>query len=103
MVKKKRRSSSRKLKRERRTYSRFSPFAIGHSLGLVGVLVMLLYSIMAWFSSFNETLIASQFPLRFSFFDWTIIIGLIQIYVLCYIGGWIFAKGYNQTIREGGV
>jgi uncharacterized integral membrane protein len=78
--------------------SRLSSYAFGHSFGLVSVLGMLLYTIMAWFSNFNPAFVTNQYPLSFSVYDWTLIVGLLQTYVLGYIGGWIFAKIYNQTV-----
>jgi hypothetical protein len=72
-------------------------YAFGHALGLMSVVALLFYTIMVWFSDFNASIIIQQFPIKFSFFDWTIILGLIQTYVLSYIAGWIFVKIYNKT------
>jgi len=78
--------------------NKFSPYAFGHAFGMVSVTAILFYAVMAWFSSYTGTVIIRQYPIAFSFFNWTIIIGLLQTYVLSYIGGWIFAKVYNESV-----
>ena len=74
------------------------PYAFGHAFGIVSVLALILYAVMVWFGSYDGTIIINQYPLGFSFDNWTIIIGLIETYVLSYIGGWIFAKVYNSAL-----
>lgn len=74
-----------------------SPYGFGHALGIVSAIALLFYAVMIWFGSFDSSLITSKYPLSFSFSNWTLLIGLIQTYVLSYIGGWIFAKVYNRT------
>jgi hypothetical protein len=79
--------------------AKLSAYGFGHALGIVSVLALLLYAVMYWFGSYDASIVISQYPLGFSFSDWTIIIGLIETYVLGYIGGWIFAKVYNGASR----
>ena len=80
--------------------ARLSAYGFGHALGIVSILALLLYAIMYWFGNFDASIILNQYPLGFSFDDWTIIIGLIETYVLSYIGGWIFVKIYNKASRQ---
>ena len=75
---------------------KFGEYALAHSLGIVSAIALLLYAAMSWFGSYDSSIVINQYPVPFSFSDWTIIIGLIQGYVLAYIGGWIFAKLYNK-------
>jgi hypothetical protein len=77
--------------------SKLRPYAFGHSVGLISVIALLFYTFMAWFTDYNASIIIQQYPIVFSLNNWTIIIGLIQTYVLSYIGGWIFVKIYNKT------
>ncbi|PIN89462.1 hypothetical protein COU60_03640 [Candidatus Pacearchaeota archaeon CG10_big_fil_rev_8_21_14_0_10_34_76] len=77
---------------------KLSKYAFANSLGLVSGLIILIYAIMSWLSDFDTLAIASLFPLPFSFNSITLIIGVIQAYVLAYIFGWIFVKIYNKTI-----
>ena len=79
--------------------TKLGPYAAGHALGMVSVVAILFYTVMVWFSDYNASVIIQQYPLRFSFYDWTLIIGFLQTYVLSYVAGWIFAKIYNETIR----
>ena len=93
MVKKKKRvvkSSSSKSHKLR-------DYAFGHALGLVSSICLLFYAVMTWFSSYTGEIIVEQFPIVFSFSDWTLIIGLVETYALSYIFGWIFVKIYNRT------
>jgi len=89
----------RGAKRTMSSMSRLSPYAFGHALGIVSVLALLLYAVMVWFSNYSGAVIIQQYPIAFSFNSWTLIIGLIETYVLSYIGGWIFVKVYNVTLR----
>ena len=77
---------------------RLSAFALGHALGIVSIVALILYAVLSWFSGFNSAIIIGQYPIGFSFNDWTIIIGVIEAYVIGYIGGWILAKVYNMTL-----
>ncbi len=76
-----------------------SPYAFGHSLGLVSAILMLILAVMAWFSDYNGYLITEILPVSFSFTNWTLIIGLLELYVLGYIAGWVFAGLYNKTAK----
>ena len=80
--------------------TKLSPYAFGHALGMLSVVALLFYTVMVWFSDYSGAIIIQQYPLSFSFYNWTIVIGLIETYVLSYIAGWIFAKIYNETMRE---
>jgi len=73
-----------------------SPYALGNALGLVSALLLAFYAVMSWLSSYNPSIIISQYPIPFSFGNLSLIIGLFQTYVMGYIGGWIFAKIYNK-------
>ena len=104
----KRRYSRARLKRASKSVrgvsltsrNKLSPYAFGNALGIISVIGLLLYAIMSWFSDYTGTVILEQYPLPFSFNDWTIIIGFIETYVLSYIGGWIFVLVYNKTLRR---
>jgi len=104
MVKRKVRKAARRAVRAFRSIgapriSKLSSYGFGHALGVVSVVVMLLYAVMTWFGDFNSSIITQQYPLVFSFSDWTILLGLVQTYVLSYIGGWIFVKVYNKVAK----
>ena len=75
-------------------------YAFGHAFGIVSIIALLFYAVMVWFGSYDGSIIINQYPLGFSFNSWTLIIGLIETYVLSYIGGWIFAKVYNRALRR---
>jgi len=90
----------RRLIYEQKVKAKLGPYAFGHALGMVSVVALLFYTVMAWLSDYSGNIIIQQYPLTFSFYDWTIIIGLLQTYVLSYIAGWIFAKIYNETIGQ---
>jgi hypothetical protein len=79
--------------------ARLNAYGFGHAFGIVSIIALLFYAVMSWFGGYNASIIINQYPLDFSFDDWTILIGLIQTYVLSYIGGWIFAKVYNKVNR----
>ena len=85
---------------ETKVKAKLSPYALGHALGMVSVVALLFYTVMVWFGDYAGAIIIQQYPLSFSFYNWTIIIGLVQTYVLSYIAGWIFSKIYNETIGQ---
>ena len=95
---KRRRFSEREETSPRR--SRLGAYAFAHSLGLICVIALLFYAVTTWFGSYDSSVILDQYPISFSFYDWTIIIGLIEGYVFGYVFGWIFAKMYNRVLRE---
>lgn len=76
--------------------ARLNAFAFGNALGKVAVIMVLVYAVMVWFGGFDGSVITSQFPLSFSFGSWTVILGLIEAYVMGYVFGWIFVKIYNK-------
>jgi len=76
------------------------PFAVGNAAGSVVVFLLLLFAVLTWFAGFNPTPILEDYPLEFSFNDWTIILGLIEGYVFGYVAGWIFARIYNRSLFE---
>jgi len=94
----------RRVKRTVRASSnsgmRLSPYAFGHSFGILSVIALLFYAFMSWFAGYDSSFILRQYPLGFSFNDWTILIGIVQTYVMSYIGGWIFVKMYNKVLRS---
>jgi hypothetical protein len=77
-----------------------SPYAFGNSLGFVSVICLFFYAVMTWFGGFSSAIISQQYPIYFSFSDWTLIVGLIEAYVLGYIGGWVLAKIYNRSLQS---
>lgn len=93
MAKRKKRSVRNLISR----VSKLRAYAFGHAFGLVSVIGLFFYGVMSWFSSYTGDVIIEQFPLSFSFNNWTLIIGLIEAYVLSYIFGWIFVQIYNRT------
>jgi hypothetical protein len=78
---------------------KLNAYGFGHAFGIVSIIALLFYAVMYWFGGYNSSMIINQYPLGFSFDDWTIIIGVVQTYVLGYIGGWIFVKVYNRSLR----
>lgn len=82
-----------------RGISALSPYGFGQALGLTSLIGMVLLAVVFWFGGYDASVIISQFPVEFSFDDWTILIGIAQTYVIGYIGGWIFAKLYNRHAR----
>ena len=79
--------------------TKLSPYAFAHALGLISVIALLFYALMSWLGDYDPSIILQQYPITFSFNSWTILIGLVQTYVLSYIGGWIFVKIYNKSTR----
>ena len=54
---------------------------------------------MSWVNSYyNADVIAEQFPISFSVYNWTLIVGLIEVYVFGYIAGFVLATLYNRRI-----
>jgi hypothetical protein len=83
-----------------RSGMRLSPYAFGHSFGILSIIALVFYALMSWFAGYDPSIIYRQFPLRFSFNDWSILIGIVQTYVISYIGGWIFVRIYNKVLRH---
>jgi len=78
---------------------RLSPYGFGQAFGIVSAIALLFYAVMFWLGDFDPSIIISQYPVSFSFEDFTIVMGLVETYVLGYIGGWIFARIYNKFAR----
>ncbi|MCH7568922.1 MAG: hypothetical protein IIA87_05900 [Nanoarchaeota archaeon] len=100
MVRKRRRVLRRIVSRAQTPIAKLSPYAFGNAIGIVSAIGLFFYAVMVWFGDFSGAIITSQYPIPFSFNSWTILIGLIETYVFSYIGGWIFVKIYNKTIRK---
>ncbi len=78
---------------------RLGPWALGHSLGIVAVIFLFVVAFMSWVSSYYDAdVIAVQFPISFSVYSWTLIIGFIQLYVFGYIAGFVLATLYNRRL-----
>lgn len=75
----------------------FKPYALGHAAGMMAMIVLIFYGLFVWFSDFDAAYLIAKYPIGFSFYDWTILIGLLQSYVMFYVMGWIFAKLYNSV------
>lgn len=73
------------------------PYALGHALGMMAMIVLVFYGLFVWFSDFDTAFIVAKYPIGFSFYDWTILIGLLQSYVMFYVLGWTFARFYNSV------
>lgn len=85
---------------EKAVSATLSPYALGHSIGIAGVIVLLFYAVIVWFGAYSGELIVGKYPLPFSFSDWTIIVGLIETYVFGYVTGWIIANIYNKKLSN---
>ena len=75
----------------------FRPYALGHAAGMMSMIVLVFYGLFVWFSNYDSSFIIAQYPIAFSFFDWTFLFGLLQSYVLFYVLSWVFAKFYNSV------
>jgi uncharacterized membrane protein (DUF485 family) len=73
------------------------PYALGHAAGMMSILVLVFYGLFIWFSSYDPSFIIEQYPISFSFTDWTFLFGLLQSYVLFYVLSWVFARFYNSV------
>ena len=73
------------------------PYAFGHAFGMLSMLSIVFYGLFVWFSDYDATFIVAQYPIAFSFYDWTFLFGLVQSYVLFYVVGWVFVKFYNSV------
>ncbi len=71
------------------------PYALGHALGMMLMLMTVFYGLFVWFGDYDATFVVAQYPIAFAFNDWTFLFGLVQSYVSAYVFGWIFAKFYN--------
>lgn len=71
------------------------PYALGHALGMMSMMVLVFYGLFVWFSNYDSLFIVAKYPIGFSFYDWTMLFGLLQSYVMFYVLGWVFAKFYN--------
>jgi hypothetical protein len=76
------------------------PYAFANSLGLTALIFTLIYAVMAWFGDYDAQVITGLFPVPFSFENWSILLGVAQIYVFSYVFGWIMAKIYNKTLSS---
>ncbi len=77
-------------------YYGFRPYALGHSLGMVSIISVVFYGLFVWFGDYDPSFIVAQYPIAFSFTDWTFVFGLVQSYALFYVLGWVLAKFYNS-------
>lgn len=73
------------------------PYALGNALGLMSMIILIFYGLFVWFSDYETAFIIAKYPIGFSFYDWTILFGLLQSYVMFYVAGWVFAKLYNSV------
>ncbi len=73
------------------------PYALGHALGTMSMMVLVFYGLFVWFSNYESAFIIAKYPIAFSFYDWTMLFGLVQSYVMFYVLGWIFARFYNSV------
>jgi hypothetical protein len=73
------------------------PHAMGHAMGMLSMIVLVFYGLFVWFSNYESAFIIAKYPIAFSFFDWTMLFGLVQSYVMFYVLGWAFAKLYNSV------
>ncbi len=73
-------------------------YAFGHALGILGVIMVLFYAVLAWFGGYSGYAFIEKFPIGFLFDDWTLFVGLVQAYVMGYVLGWIFVRVYNRRI-----
>jgi uncharacterized membrane protein (DUF485 family) len=78
-------------------YMGLRPYALGHALGMMSIIVLVFYGLFVWFSNYESAFIIAKYPISFSFYDWTLIFGLVQSYVLFYVLGWVFARLYNSS------
>ncbi|MEK6899117.1 MAG: hypothetical protein AABW79_03410 [Nanoarchaeota archaeon] len=75
------------------------PRALGNAFGSVSSIFLLIAGFMSWVNSYyNADVIAEQFPISFSVYNWTLIVGLIEVYVFGYIAGFVLATLYNRRI-----
>ena len=79
-------------------WGRLNPYAIGHALGLMSVLVLVFYGLFVWFGTYDPTFISVKYPLSFSFYDWTFLFGLVETYVMGYVLGLVFSRFYNSVL-----
>jgi len=79
------------------SFSGLRPYALGHALGMLSMLMVVFYGLFVWFGTYDATFIVAQYPIAFEFTDWTFLFGLVQSYVLGYVLGWVFAKLYNSV------
>ena len=89
-----------KTKQYQMSFAYLRPYAIGNALGIVSLLCLLFYAVMSWFSNYDASVIIQQYPIGFSFENWSILIGLVQTYVFGYVFGWIFTRIYNRSLRK---
>lgn len=80
-------------------YSALKVSALANTVGLVSALILVISAFFSWFSDYNADLLAVQYPIPFSVYDWTLIIGILQVYVISYLAGWVFARIYNSQIK----
>ena len=73
------------------------PYALGHTLGMMSMMILVFYGLFVWFSNYESAFLIAKYPISFSFYDWTILFGLVQSYVMFYVLGWVFAKLYNSV------
>ena len=80
-----------------RDFGQLRPYALGHALGMLSMLMVVFYGLFVWFGDYDPTFIVAQYPIAFAFGDWTFLFGLVQSYVLAYVLGWVFVKFYNSV------
>ena len=68
-------------------------YAFANALGIVSALALFFYAVMSWLdATYTGAVIIQQYPIPFSFNDFSLIVGIIETYVLSFIAGWIFAN-----------
>jgi len=82
---------------EHAKHGNLKPYALGHALGMLSMIVLVFYGLFVWFSNYQSAFIIAKYPIAFSFFDWTMLFGLLQSYVMFYVLGWVLAKLYNSV------
>ena len=80
-----------------KSFTGLRPYALGHALGMIGLLMIVFYGLFVWFGDYDPSFVVANYPIAFGFTDWTFLFGLVQSYVLFYVLGWVFAKFYNSV------
>lgn len=52
-----------------------SSLAFGHALGILVLIAVIFYTLFVWFGGYSGIGVADNFPISFSFNDWTFIFG----------------------------
>jgi|TARA_Y100000310_G_scaffold343370_1_gene450665 hypothetical protein len=77
--------------------SKLRAHAFAHALGILALISLIFYALFVWFGGYNGLEVASSFPIGFDFDNLSFLFGLVQAYVIWYVGGWIFVKVYNRS------